>query len=1023
MNNYNVLYKLEHHLEDICQSNLEYSNLLSTWSINKKTIADLLKNISQNYPHFTDHSELHSKSIISNIEMLLGEENIRKLSPSDTWMLLQAAYIHDLGMVLMFSEIEKGWNSSEFSEYLSNLQESKDKDLQIAAKYILDLPERFRNGDVEVDWPLNVRHYVPHIVASYYRSKHAIISKKYIDDLANKWNLNLTFNHLIPERIIYLLGEISYSHNVDTSYILEMDYITNGYNSDYIHPRFVAEMLRMGDLLDIDNNRFNPYIEKVVGDYPHSSKVHEQKHLSTKHILITPSEIEFKADCPDAEVYRETRNFLHWLQIETDFLAKYWHDIMPREITGSAPILRKKNISLNGKPDNGLADLRFNISQEKAFEIIEGSNIYSDKYVIIRELIQNSMDALKIQMWIDIKNHKYDPWLQLNGQNIEDIAPFDIDRNIYSNYKINVSILDYDQDNIEVIVQDNGIGITIEQLKNICNVGHSNSIDREKSMIINGMPNWLRPTAGFGVGLQSIFLITDKFTIVSKTNSGEITATIGSRKLDDYIQVYSSNDMESNGTVIKFLVKKENNFQFKLTGELSHYIREEYDPFGDNKMIYFKIYDVLLEHCRNSFYDIFVEFPNHQRRVLPISKLGCFCNKKDNYYYDFNLDTYEMDVWDRKNSILLKFNLCNSNHFSQKLMFKGIDLSSSMCILFHGLSYKCDIYGFDTKSSITLNRENLKSEARLKINEIIIAAKNFYIDYLFNNITPSKIENQNLLFSFLQLCSQQQINNLIKKNENWQKVLENKEIPSISFDENGKEVEGTNNLYEILNNLSDFYFVYNRRDFEDNNFYDKESTDILKNIKSILLKNTEKIKNMVIIDDPWLIKLLTSFYKSKLKILLSEDNHLLLVNCTYEDNLVLNLDLFSKKILLDVRDTCKFKLFKNSFYNTKRKYIPAFNEYSKLATNRQFGLSGLDIKTVRLIIFPISKDEYNDIQLMNKEEFILKITSDNKFKNLCQYISKNSAFCKEITVEEVEQEYIKLLDEIYTFSKDETRMN
>ena len=73
-------YKLEQHLIDICSSNSAYENLLSVWNINKKICEDVLGNVVMNYPHYTKHDISHCESIITNIEMLLGEESIKTLS-------------------------------------------------------------------------------------------------------------------------------------------------------------------------------------------------------------------------------------------------------------------------------------------------------------------------------------------------------------------------------------------------------------------------------------------------------------------------------------------------------------------------------------------------------------------------------------------------------------------------------------------------------------------------------------------------------------------------------------------------------------------------------------------------------------------------------------------------------------------------------------------------------------------------------------------------------------------------------
>ena len=92
-------YKLEQHLVEVC-NNSTYADLLSVWNINKKMCQDVLSTVVMNYPHYTKHDISHCEAIITNIEMLLGEDAIRALSPTDTWLLLHAAYLHDIGMAV-----------------------------------------------------------------------------------------------------------------------------------------------------------------------------------------------------------------------------------------------------------------------------------------------------------------------------------------------------------------------------------------------------------------------------------------------------------------------------------------------------------------------------------------------------------------------------------------------------------------------------------------------------------------------------------------------------------------------------------------------------------------------------------------------------------------------------------------------------------------------------------------------------------------------------------------------------------
>ena len=116
-----------------------------------------------------------------------------------------------------------------------------------------------------------------------------------------KFDLDLGHNGLIQPRLIKLLGQICAIHTESTEKALDLDYQTNGFDSDYAHPRFVAMLLRLGDLLDIDNGRFNTGAELSFGGLPATSIPHKEKHESTTQLLVTPAEISFRSDCPNSE--------------------------------------------------------------------------------------------------------------------------------------------------------------------------------------------------------------------------------------------------------------------------------------------------------------------------------------------------------------------------------------------------------------------------------------------------------------------------------------------------------------------------------------------------------------------------------------------------------------------------------------------------------------------------------------------------------------------------------------------------
>ena len=373
-------YSLDRHLKSYCDAHEEYQNLYATWSLNRKSCSEMLKTVLLRYPHYSLHDASHAEAILSKIEMLLGSR-VSQLSPTDTWMVLHAAYAHDLGMVVQWRDLQKAWSDLAFQNYLTSLAEGEDKDLRNAVQWLRKM-EAGKKDDAL--WPLHIVRSVQLIDAAYFRSQHAAMSKSYIERIAQGLQIDLGHSGLVRSRLLQLLGEICACHTAPEDQVLELPYETNGFGSDYAHPRFVAMLLRLGDLLDVDNGRFNAAAEEVIGGLPESSVAHKEKHEATKHLLITPEQIEFASDGPDEPSYLEARRFVNWLEAEIRFLTMNWVILVPKGFGGFAPRFEKPKLCIKGVPDaEGLAGLHFEISQKKAFEIIEGSNIYENKLVFI----------------------------------------------------------------------------------------------------------------------------------------------------------------------------------------------------------------------------------------------------------------------------------------------------------------------------------------------------------------------------------------------------------------------------------------------------------------------------------------------------------------------------------------------------------------------------------------------------------------------------------------------------------------
>ena len=96
-----------------------------------------------------------------------------------------------------------------------------------------------------------------------------------------------------------------------------------------------------------------------------------------------------------------------------------------------------------------------------------------------------------------------------NNINVDSISfPDEIMPSIYKQYPIdlNISWLNEQKDTIHIECTDKGTGISEATLLRMTkSVGDSHSGEQEYTDDYRKMPYWLKPTAAFGVGLQSIF--------------------------------------------------------------------------------------------------------------------------------------------------------------------------------------------------------------------------------------------------------------------------------------------------------------------------------------------------------------------------------------------------------------------------------------------------------------------------------------------------------------------------------------
>ncbi len=529
-------YSLEKNLEALCAADPDYNLLLDAWRLNKKNLPNALSTIASYFPHYSRHDDSHSMTLLDNIQRLLGRDRVERLGPTDTFLILMAGLTHDLGMYMSYTFLEEEWDKPEMADLLTTYASSADKQISDAANLLLN--QRLRPDDPAkgFKWALELRNAVTLIIAQQMRGGHGDRSKDYLnkkDDLFAKMAHDF-YCDAFPSRYLSLLADVAHLHGANFGELMNLPHEDDGLRGDKVHPRFIACMIRLGDLLDVDSNRFNDFTLSTLKEMPESSKAHFDKHQAVKHLLISPDGIEAELDCPTDASYRVARELFDMLEKEVEKQSQNWNRIAPADLGGLPPVLHNDSIKIyykGAKTRPELRNLRFDISSKRTFEMLKGGAIYENPgRVFIREIVQNAMDATKLQIWKDMDY--YFPYHLTNPErDIMSAADIkfasDVPQSIYERYPINLKV-EYDEEKqvVRVVCEDWGTGISEESLIRMTSqVGASRKADRDYEAMMEKMPYFLQPTAAFGLGLQTVFYVVNEF-IVDTHYPGEPTRRI-----------------------------------------------------------------------------------------------------------------------------------------------------------------------------------------------------------------------------------------------------------------------------------------------------------------------------------------------------------------------------------------------------------------------------------------------------------------------------------------------------------------
>jgi hypothetical protein len=559
--------------------------LYAQWNYDKKVIPVALNAVSTLFPHYSLHDESHSITIVNNIVRVLGKEKLEKLSAIDIWLILEASYCHDIGMVVSSEKLIQALTSKEFLNFFKEIQQDKKNGLH-------DFALQFNIEGSKIIYTsneLNLEYHdgIKFILAEFFRRTHSERSKEIISNPVGELKLSSP-RGVIPQRIFKILADICSSHTKNFEDVMKLPFSEVGIDIENSHPRFISCLLRIGDLLDLDNNRFSEVMLRTLSKIPMDTLNHKAKHLSIESFRVDNEIINVRAKCFDYDTANVTQHWFNYLNSEISQQMINWNNIVPFKDLGYLPTIGSLKVELADYDYiDGKKKPKFSVDTDKAMELLRGAGIYEGAYQCIREILQNAVDATLLRIWLEFKDKK---GFDLSSPNSVDFDGIKDDFPVHIN--INEKSVIGQEKVWEFNITDKGTGLSTYDLGFLMSTG-SSSRNRKRLNLIDEMPLWLRPSGIFGIGFQSIFMLTEQVKLETKsffTEEFQIIELNSPNSAKDggiLVQRVKTNHKTKPGTKLSFEHRtKAIPERWSIKGEQKNASRiaRNYDPFSHESL-------------------------------------------------------------------------------------------------------------------------------------------------------------------------------------------------------------------------------------------------------------------------------------------------------------------------------------------------------------------------------------------------------------------------------------------------------
>lgn len=506
--------------KDLLESDQRYNSFvlscisnIGEWLTDNKTVF---------FPEYTDHGFVHLSEVLLTADSIISDDSWGQLTAQDSAALIVSVLLHDCALHISedgfytlitdkfpainsrYLEQEVGW-SVLWNEFMQEAKRFDDK--KLVSLFGDDIPVR----DIPVN-KIDLSGRDKLLIGEFIRRHHARIAHEIAFNGVPGFN-GKTLNMAVEpdSNFLDLCGYIARSHNMGLR--AAVDKLEKNKKQVHLgcHVPFIMLVLRISDYIQIHSQRAPKQLLNIKSLISPVSRGEWEKHHSIVEIHNAhddPEAIYIDAEPKNALTYESLVMLFKDMQRELDLswsvlgevYGRYEHlnvlGVTIRRIRSSLDSL-KEFIKLK-KPDYLPKVLRFQTADAEMMELLI-TPLYGDKPEIgVRELLQNSIDAC-----VELQD-----LLVKNNSSIEK----------KSNHDVIVTLIDNAEGGGELIIEDFGIGMTLEIIENyFLNIGASfrNSDRWKKEHETEGHSNVYR-TGRFGIGLLAAYLLGDEIKVETR---------------------------------------------------------------------------------------------------------------------------------------------------------------------------------------------------------------------------------------------------------------------------------------------------------------------------------------------------------------------------------------------------------------------------------------------------------------------------------------------------------------------------